>query len=140
MPKILPYLAVSNAMEALDLYKKIFGAKVIERLPVTEDQAKDMGVPDGADLSKTTMHSAFKIGRTNLYMSDSFSSAKTKQPNISLMLQPDSLKQMQRYYGNAKEHGCTITQELTKMFWGDHYCAFTDPFGIRWMMSFAPKE
>ena len=72
MVVIKPYLDVNNALEAMELYKKIFNADVVRHVPVEKHQATGLNIPEGTDLSKTTMHSELKIGDSIFYMCDNF--------------------------------------------------------------------
>ncbi|MHA2250368.1 MAG: VOC family protein [Candidatus Kariarchaeaceae archaeon] len=140
MVAIRPYLSVKNALEAIELYKKIFDAKVISHMPVEKEQASSMGLPKDADFSKTTMHSELSIGDAEIYMSDNFSGEVLEKTNTSILIEPDSLEQVQEFYKNAEDSGCEIGMKLEKQFWGDWFGSFKDPFGISWQLNYSPPK
>ena len=139
MVAITPYLSVSNAQEASKLYNKIFGAELIESLPVVKEQAAGMGIPEDIDLSKTTMHSTLKIGDAMFFMSDNFGK-EVKGTNTSLLLTPDSIEQAKEWFNKAETNGCSVEMKFEKQFWGDHFGRFTDPYGISWQANFTPGQ
>lgn len=49
MIKIRPYLIVKNGLEAIALYEKMFGAKLLEREEFTEEIGKEFGLPEDFD-------------------------------------------------------------------------------------------
>lgn len=140
MTKIVPYFSVSNSLEAFDLYKKIFGAKLVAHNPATKDQAEVFGIPKNTDFSKTTMHMVFKIGTSTIYMADNFTNTVLDKANIAILVEPTSLEQAKKFSERAEKFGCTITNKLEKQFWGDYFGTFKDPFGIRWQLNFSPKK
>ena len=140
MVVIRPYISAKSALEAIDLYKTIFNAELIERLPVEKEQAGQMGIPDGADLSKSTLHSSLKIGEAIFYMADNFTGDVLEKTNTSLLIEPDSVNQAEEFFKNAVENNCKITMKFEKQFWGDYFGSFIDPFGISWQVNFSPPK
>ena len=63
MVNTIPYLTVDNALDAIDLYKKIFDAVERTRMPITKEQGKDFGLPDDYNYDRATMHALQLIGR-----------------------------------------------------------------------------
>jgi PhnB protein len=55
---VTPYLTVKEAAQAIDFYKRAFGAQEVERMPG----------PDG----KSVMHAELKIGDSIVMLSDEF--------------------------------------------------------------------
>lgn len=140
MVTLVPTITVKSTIDALDFYNKIFDAEIIDRVSPTEEQRAEFNLPNDMDLSKMTLHSSFKIGDALLYISDSFSDDDFSRPNVSISIEPDSLEQMKRFYSKAEKEGCKITMKLEKQFWGDYFCTFIDPFGIRWQMNLHVEE
>lgn len=58
--------------------------------------------------------------------------------NVSIALHPDSKEDADRLFA-ALSPGGNIHQEMTDMFWGDYYGAFTDKFGILWMINYSEQ-
>ena len=53
---------------------------------------------------------------------------------ISINLDPDELDEAQRLFDSLSANG-QIEMPLEKTFWGALYGAFTDQFGIKWMIN-----
>jgi PhnB protein len=116
-----PYLSVTNAGEAIDFYKRAFGAEEIVRMPG----------PDG----KSVMHAEIKIGNSMLMIADEWPQADCKSPktlggtsvNIFLYVQDADAT-----FQKAVNAGAKATMPLMDMFWGDRYGKVVDPYGHSW--------
>jgi PhnB protein len=118
---VTPYLTVRNAADAIEFYKRAFGAEELTRLPG----------PDG----KGVMHAEIKIGDSIVMLSDEFPQGDTRAPQSlagttgSLILYvPDVDAAFQR----AENAGGRATMPPANMFWGDRFGKLTDPFGHVW--------
>ena len=141
MVNTIPYLTVENALDAIDLYKKIFDAEERTRMPITKEQGKDFGLPEDYDYDRATMHAELLIGGAPIYMSDNLSQTKLGNSNVQVLIECESQEQIEKWYAAAEVAGCTITMKLEKQFWGAFFTSFKDPFGIGWQMNFQlPKE
>jgi uncharacterized glyoxalase superfamily protein PhnB len=117
---VTPYLTIKNAAEAIDFYKRAFGAEEVVRMPG----------PDG----KSVMHAEMKIGNSMLMLADEMPQGDCKSPkslggtsvNIFLYVQDaDSVFQ------KAVSAGAKASMP-TDMFWGDRYGKVVDPYGHSW--------
>lgn len=115
---ITPSLMVSDAIEAIALYKKAFGAK----------EEGVMKTPDG----KSVMHAVLNIGNSKIFLADMICSGDNTSSKASFYLYvPDvdaAIKQ-------AKEAGLSEKMPATDMFWGDRLGAVQDKFGISWTIA-----
>ena len=121
---VTPYLTVKGAAQAIEFYKKAFGAKEKER----------MSGPDG----KSVMHAEMEIGDSVVMLSDEFPGGSCRSPqslggtSASVFLYvPD----VDAAYARAVEAGAKPAMPLTDMFWGDRFGRVTDPFGHEWSMA-----
>jgi PhnB protein len=121
---VTPYLTVRNASDAIEFYKRAFGA---------EERGRMRG-PDG----KSIMHAEIKIGDSIVMLSDEFPQGDTRSPQglagttVSLILYvPDVDAAFQR----AESAGARATMPPANMFWGDRFGKLTDPFGHVWGLS-----
>jgi PhnB protein len=118
-----PYLAVDDAAEAIEYYKKAFGAK--ERVR--------MDAPDGK-----IGHAELEIGDSLVMLSDPFPQATTRTPkelggtSASVFLYVEDVDAVVK---EAVEAGATITMEVADQFWGDRFGSVTDPFGHSWSIA-----
>jgi PhnB protein len=117
---VTPYLSVKNAGQAIELYKKAFGAVEKERMPG----------PDGR-----IMHAEIQVGDSMVMLSEEdpqrscLSPASLKATTGSLFLYvPD----VDAAFKRATEAGCTVVMPVADMFWGDRFGQVEDPSGHRW--------
>ena len=120
---VTPSLAVKGAAQALEWYKKAFGAIELEREEV-----------EGGMI----MHARFKIGDSIIMMSDIFPGALHKSPldlgaaSVTLHVY---LKNVDELWKRTVEAGARVDMQLDDMFWGERYGQLTDPFGHSWSLS-----
>jgi PhnB protein len=119
----MPYLAVDDAAEAIEYYKKAFGAK--ERVR--------MEAPDGK-----IGHAELEIGDSLVMLSDPFPGFAARTPkelggtSVSIFMFVEDVDAVVR---KAVEAGGTITMEVADQFWGDRFGSVTDPFGHVWSIA-----
>lgn len=141
MVKAIPYLVVPKAKEAIELYKKVFNAKVVSHEPFSKEMGQQMNFPEDYDYANSTMHAELDIFGSEVYMSDSDTPEQIPKSNVEVVLSLDSLEQIEEFYKNAKNSGAEIIMELQKTFWGAHYTRFRDSFGVGWQLNYAePQE
>ena len=118
-----PYLAVDDAAEALEYYKKAFGAKERGR----------MEAPDGK-----IGHAEIQIGDSLVMLSDPFPQASTRTPKelggttASVFLYVENVD---AFVQRAVDAGATVSMEVADQFWGDRFGTITDPFGHSWSVA-----
>jgi PhnB protein len=118
------HLIVDGAADAMDFYKRAFGAEEIGRAPM----------PDG----KKLMHGLLKVGDSMLMLVDSFPEFSAKGPQ-ALGGSPVTLHfyttDADSAFERAVSAGCTVMMPLADMFWGDRYGKVKDPFGHEWSIA-----
>jgi PhnB protein len=119
-----PHLFVSNAVGAIEFYKRAFNAEELAR----------HAAPDG----KRIMHAALLINGTTLMLCDDFPEfrgGKGSTPEalggspVVLHLQ---VKEADPVFNQAVAAGATVAMPLADQFWGDRYGQIVDPFGHTW--------
>lgn len=117
---VTPYLTVKGAAQAIDFYKKVFGAEEVMRMPM----------PNGR-----IAHAEINIGGSFVMLSDeseewkAFSPQTVGDTSVSLMLYvPDVDATVQR----ALDAGATLTMAVADQFYGDRAGGIKDPFGHKW--------
>lgn len=136
MVTVVPYLAVSNAKEALELYKHVFEIEVKNHMPFDKEMGQNMGLPDDFDYENSTMHCEFELDGSRIYMSDDASGKKAGAQKVDVLLEIDSKDQIEKFYKNAENHKFSISNKLEKTFWGAWFARIVDPFGIGWQMNY----
>jgi PhnB protein len=120
MHSVTPHLVCAGAADAIEFYKKAFGAREEARLPG----------PGGK-----LMHAMIRIGDSAVMLVD-------EMPEHGA-LGPKSLKgspvTIHLYVENADatveravKAGAKVTMPVADMFWGDRYGQLEDPFGHHW--------
>jgi PhnB protein len=124
---LTPGLTCSNASQAIELYKKAFGATERSR----------MASPDGR-----IMHAEIQIGDSMIMLADEFpgmsaAPASGSLPSHSLYLYVDDVDST---YERAVAAGCQGAMPVTDMFWGDRFGKVIDPFGHHWNLATHKEE
>lgn len=123
MRTVTPYLVIAGAAEALEFYKKAFGAKELTR----------QEMPDGK-----LMHASMKIGDSIVMMSDEFPGSETRAPTnvgATTVVLHVYTKDVDKLWAQALAAGAKVTMPLDNMFWGERYGQLEDTFGHRWTVS-----
>lgn len=139
MTELFPYLAFEKAKNAIAYYEEVFGATNVKRLEVSEEQAEQFGMTK-EQAAEATMHAEFEVLGVKILCSDSFGRVENINNGISLLIdfdvnnQDDSDK-VQQFYDKIKNHdSLDIEMPLKEQFWGGKMGAFTDKYGVRWML------
>jgi PhnB protein len=128
---IQPYLFFEGrAEEAIELYKKVLGAKV-EMLMRYQDSPDKSG-PMPADQSKV-MHASLRIGDTALMASDGHVSGKTNFQGFSLAVSAKDEAEAKRMFEGLSAGG-EVRMPLTKTFFSPAFGMLADKFGVGWMV------
>ena len=120
---VTPYLIVRGAAEAIDFYRRAFGAVEVFRFPS----------PDGK-----IGHAEIKIGDSPIMMADEHPDMGYKGPQtiggspVSLMIYVEDVDTV---FNQAVAAGATIKEALQNKFYGDRMGTVTDPFGHVWHIS-----
>jgi PhnB protein len=120
---LTPYLAVDDAAQAIEYYRKAFGAQ--ERVR--------METPDGK-----IGHAELEIGDSLVMLSDTFPQASTRPPkelggtSASVFMYAEDVDAVVKQAVGA---GATVTMEVADQFWGDRFGTVTDPFGHVWSIA-----
>ena len=117
---ITPHITIRDrrAAEAIDFYKRAFGAEELMRHP-TEDGR--------------LMHASLKINGGYLMLHDDFPEhmGGPSQPAASFVLHL-SVPDADAAWRRALDAGADVRFELADQFWGDRYGQVQDPFGFIW--------
>ncbi len=130
---VTPYLMVQGAAQAIDFYKRAFGAQEIMR----------MDGPGG----KLT-HAEIRIGDSVIMLSDEVQGSTVRSPqslggtSASIFVY---LEDVDSVFKRAEAAGAKVVMPLANQIWGDRYGTLTDPFGHVWSLAthvedVAPEE
>lgn len=125
---LIPHLVCDPCAEAIEFYKKAFGAEEVQRFPA----------PDG----KRIMHAAILIDGKPLFLNDDFPEmlpgGKPSSPQ-ALGGTPVTIHRfvddVDAVAARAIEAGATVIMPVDDMFWGDRYGIIKDPYGHNWSLA-----
>ena len=118
-----PYLIIKGAGEAIEFYKKVFGATEVMRFPM----------PDGR-----IGHAEIKIGNSHLMMADEHPDMGYVSPKtlggtpVSILLYVEDADDK---FNRAVSAGSKVEQGMKDQFYGDRTGTVLDPFGHRWTIA-----
>lgn len=130
---VTPGLAIRDAAQAIDFYKKALGAKEKFRMPG----------PDGK-----IMHADIMIGDSHIMLGEENVQMNHLSP-LSLNGSPVGLyvyvRNVDKVFDQAVKAGASATMPVMDQFWGDRAGMITDPFGHKWWIAThkrnpSPKE
>lgn len=121
---VTPHLVCNNCAEAIEFYKKAFGAVDLGR----------MEEPN----TKKIVHASMKIGDSMIMLVDEFPNWGTLGPKsvggtpVTIHLY---VEDADSFVEKAVSAGAEVTMELMDAFWGDRYGKIKDPFGHEWSVA-----
>jgi len=121
---VSPHLAVRGGVEAMEFYKKAFGA---------EERGRFMA-PDGKQL----MHGEVKIGDSIVMLGEENPQRGCPGPQsaggttVTLYLY---VEDADRVFNQAMAAGAKSVMPVSDMFWGDRAGTLADPFGHQWTIA-----
>lgn len=117
---VTPQLTVRGAAEAIEFYKRAFGARELMR----------MASPDGK-----VMHAELRIGDSVFFLGDESPDMGGRSPQ-TLGGATGSLhvyvRNVDAAVKRAVDAGAQVAMAVADMFWGDRYGKLRDPFGHEW--------
>ncbi|MDF0532211.1 VOC family protein [Tsukamurella sp. 8F] len=117
---ITPFLVVSPARDAIDFYREVFGASVID-------------ITDGP--AGTVAHAELDFGTGRLQLSDPAPSFSLVPPDGTTAVNHSYaiyVPDVDAVFAKAVEHGAKGFEEPSTFVTGDRFGAVLDPFGHRW--------
>ena len=120
---VTPYLFIKGAADAIEYYKKVFGATERMRMPG----------PNGR-----IMHAEIEIGDSTVMISDENPQVNSRSPQTiggtSCCLHV-YVKDVDTTVQAAANAGAKITQPVENRFYGDRTGTLIDPFGHMWSIA-----
>ena len=122
-PQLTPYICVDNANQAIEFYKKVFGAKERMRMP-----------SPGGKIG----HAELQIGDGVLMLSDEHPEFGAVSPRsvggtpVTLSLYVDDVDSV---FKKAISSGAKSLRDVRDEFYGDRTGQFQDPFGHKWSVA-----
>jgi PhnB protein len=131
-----PYLSFKdNAREAMEFYKTVFGGKL------TMSTFKEYHASQDPSEDERIMHSMLEADNGITFMaSDTPGSMEYNAgTNYNMSLSGDNETELRAYFEKLSVGG-NVTMPLEKAPWGDTFGAFTDKFGVPWLVNIAGQK
>jgi PhnB protein len=135
---VQPYLFFEGrAEEALAFYTKALGTQVdmVMRNNEAPEPPPPGMLPPGSE--NKVMHASFKVGDTDVMLSDGRCSGKPNFAGFSLSITAPDEAAARRMFSALTEGG-TVTMPIGKTFWSPCFGMLTDRFGVAWMLNVVP--
>jgi uncharacterized glyoxalase superfamily protein PhnB len=115
---VMAALTVRNGAEAIEFYKKAFGAEEIMRVPG----------PDG----KSLMHAEIQVGNSRIMLGDESPAMGCLAPVTLGGPGGSYVPDVDAAFKRAVAAGAKALMPVTDMFYGDRFGQVEDPSGHRW--------
>lgn len=120
---LTPYMIIKHAADAIEFYKKAFGAIEIFRMPKQDGKIA---------------HAEIKIGDSMIMLADEFPEMDALSPqslggaSVSMCLYVENVDAK---FEQAVAAGAKVIRPLQNQFYGDRSGMLEDPFGYKWNIS-----
>jgi PhnB protein len=119
-PRVIPYLTIAGAGDAIDFYVTVLGAKERGRMPA----------PGG-----NVGHAELEIGDSMIMLADEFPEMGGKSPKsiggspVTVMVYVEDVDSV---FEKALDNGASAISKVEDQFYGDRSGTFEDPWGHKW--------
>ena len=122
---IVPYLMLERAADAIEFYKRAFGA---------EEVGSRARMDDGR-----IMNARVDLNGASLMLMDpmpehGYPAVPPQAFNLHL-----HVASADQTFDRAVQAGCTVLMPVSLQFWGDRYGMVKDPFGVSWGIGSTPS-
>ena len=122
-PRMTPYLIVDGAAQAIEFYKKVFGATEKMRMPSPGGKVGQAGLILGGSMIMLADEHPEMGARAPRAYGGAAVSLMVYVPNVD-----DTVK-------TASAAGAKIVRQVENQFYGDRMGTIEDPFGHRWYVA-----
>jgi PhnB protein len=140
---ITPHIFVKSSVDAIEFYKKVFGAIEESRYTIPADKDRGRG--------EKVIHAVISIGNSKLLLADEFPEMCDLSSNVGKIGAPNTVggnsvflnlyfEKVDEIFDKAQREGATVVMPLMDAFWGDRYGQLKDPFGHIWEVATHKKD
>jgi PhnB protein len=119
-PRVMPYLIVDGASDAIDFYSSVLGARERMRMPAPEGRVG---------------HAELEIGDSVIMLADEFPDMGARGPRAvggTPVTMHVYVEDVDSVFERALAAGAKEMRAVEDRFYGDRSGQFEDPFGHRW--------
>lgn len=133
---IYPFLTFENTKEAMDYYVREFGAKIVERVPLTEKQAQDLGL-EIDDLNDTTAYGEFMVAGHRIKCGDATMMMPQASSLVSLYLDfgGDAAAAKELFDRLSSSDQQRVTLPFANYLVGEQLGQIVDNYGVTWYIA-----
>jgi PhnB protein len=137
---ITPHLIVKNCANAIEFYKKVFGAREEYRFTMPDDNIKIIhAVMWIGNHSRIMLADEFP-GMCNSSISDGRKIGSPKTVGGNSVFLSMYFEDVDEIFNKAQNEGAIVVMPLMDAFWGDRYGQLKDPFGHIWEVATHKKD
>lgn len=135
---LTPHLVVTPAATALEFYREVFGATIVDvtRFPAPPHEQHDApDAPDASTPADLVAHAVLDLGNGMLTLSDPLPAyglvaldPEAGHPYSLALYVPD----VDAVTAAAESAGATVREQPATFVSGDRFASVLDPFGVRW--------
>jgi len=137
MIKVAPFLPFyGQCANAIALYEKAFGAKVIELLRYSDANPKDRdkeGIAESDTDKNLVYHAQIKIGNQRIRMWDAAGDGSPKEPSMSILVTFETADAVKAAHEIMSE-GATIVDPMCSTTYSSCCVSLIDKFGVHWWL------
>ena len=127
MSRVFPFISVDGAMQAIELYKKAFKAKIVGEITTYGEWAPEM-----ADKDKIA-HAALSIFESPIFIGDAIDQPYKEQGRVTVNVEVPSLEEVRSSFEELKKDAMKIFYEPRDVGWSELGYCVRDKYGIIWM-------
>ncbi|MEH7110564.1 VOC family protein [Bacillus sp. JJ1764] len=138
--RLIPYLVMNgNGREAIQFYEKSLGAQVLF-LQSFGEMPENPEFPLPAEAKDYVSHATFKVGETEVMLSDTFPGQPHHSGNqVTICISTDDIEEAKRIF-NALQDGGQVSMPLQETFFSPAYGNLTDKFGVSFQIFTEGKQ
>lgn len=128
MNRVFPFISVDNAADAIELYKRAFGAKEIG------DRTFYREFYDDPTIKNKIAHVTLSIEDSPLFINDAYEQPNTDQSRFTVNVELSTNDKVVHAFHVLRETAQTIFYEPMNLGWSELGFSLKDAFGVLWMV------
>ena len=133
MSKVITFLYLDNALEAIEFYKEVFGAEVQGEMTMLEN------IPGNERFKGKVGHCSLKFDDTILFIADTLEDYPLqKGDDKQVVYDLGSEERLHKVFDTLKAEG-EVKAKLQEVFWGALFGSVKDKYGVTWQIYYGHK-
>ena len=133
MSKLITFLYLDRALEAIEYYKEVFGATVLGDITMLEN------IPGNERFVGKVGHCSLMLDDTVIFIGDTLEDyALAKGDDKQLVFDLGSEERLHRVFDTLAKDG-EVKSKLQEVFWGALFGSVKDKYGVTWQIYYGHK-